>query len=242
MNNKVFVISTETEDSVFHQYHPVTAYLCKLNADSYATSPSQEKSDSFMNNNKEKVTAMMAKVLTLTNQSFSHLTQLITVREKELEVEGAKKQVKKEQSTHQKSSNKWLSLNYIELSTSDKNTLSRGQWLNDKHIAMAHELIKYQFPVFNGFMCTLQQRSKPLPETTNALQIIHIRESHWALMSTIDCSPGEVKLYDSIYLKVSADTETIIAKLLHTNAKAITENYECGQAGWSTRLCPFCNS
>lgn len=52
------------------------------------------------------------------------------------------------------------------------------------------------------------------------LQIIHIRESHWAAIKMVDNK--EVLLYDSAYTTISMDTVDIITKLIHSMESAAT--------------------
>ena len=52
--------------------------------------------------------------------------------------------------------------------------------------------------------------------------MIHVCDSHWALVSTIGCPEGVVKLYDSFYTSLSSKTATIIAQLLRHKHLSIT--------------------
>ena len=119
-------------------------------------------------------------------------------------------------------SNVWVSFKQLQLNQDDKRILANGQWLNDKHISMAQNLIQNQFPKLNGLMSSLLQLSKPLPNSTNALQVINTGRSHWVLISTIDCLQGEVRLYDPLYTSLSSETKTIIAQLMRTEKPSVT--------------------
>ena len=100
-------------------------------------------------------------------------------------------------------SNIWVSFKQLQLNQDDKRILANGQWLNDKHISMAQSLIQNQFPKLNGLMSSLLQLNKPVPNSTNALQVINTGRSHWVLISTINCLQGEVRLYDPLYTSLS---------------------------------------
>ena len=55
-----------------------------------------------------------------------------------------------------------------------------------------------------------------LSETSvqNKLQIVYCRtRHHWIVASTLNCSPGEVKVYDSLFYYCAEETECIIANL-----------------------------
>ena len=54
------------------------------------------------------------------------------------------------------------------------------------------------------------------------LQIIHIGSNHWAAISTIGCTEGTVKLYDSLYSSIGSETITIIASLFRFLTQSFT--------------------
>ena len=57
-----------------------------------------------------------------------------------------------------------------------------------------------QFPDYDGELQTtlLQQRSRALAQSANAMQVIHIHERrHCAVISPIGCDNSTVKYYDS---------------------------------------------
>ena len=53
----------------------------------------------------------------------------------------------------------------------------------------------------------LQQRFKI------GIQIIHTRGNHWIVASTVGCSEGEVKVYNSLYQSVHDDTRSLVINL-----------------------------
>ena len=99
------------------------------------------------------------------------------------------------------------------LSNDEKKTVTKGQWLSDNHIGFAQSLICHQFKgKINGLQQTLLQYKKPLKQRNMVIQIIHINGNHWALITTIDCPEGTVKIYDPLYNLLSIK---IIANLIH---------------------------
>jgi hypothetical protein len=38
------------------------------------------------------------------------------------------------------------------------------------------------------------------------VQIIHVRKTHWAVVSTVGCPSGVVRVYDSLYKTLSEET------------------------------------
>ena len=101
-----------------------------------------------------------------------------------------------------------------------------GQQLSDVEINFAHQLLKEQFPKINGLICTLYQEKKAvLSETSvqNKLQIVYCRtRHHWIAASTLNCSLGEVKVYDSLFYYCDEETKCIIAKLFQCGPSKVT--------------------
>ena len=60
-----------------------------------------------------------------------------------------------------------------------------GKELSDLHINASQELLKEQFKHINGLQSTLFQLKRPLANTSDILQIIHVNGNHWAVVSTI---------------------------------------------------------
>ena len=58
---------------------------------------------------------------------------------------------------------KWIEFGRESLTLQDKESLVKGEWLNDRHISMAQILIKAKFLNLNGLHNTLYQK-KPLNE------------------------------------------------------------------------------
>lgn len=117
-----------------------------------------------------------------------------------------------EENEEEKHVKEWIEFKKHRLTMQDRQVISKGEWLVDKHISFAQTLIKDKFPTINGLKCT-QYQTKQLLHLENVLQIIHIGSNHWAVISTIGCTEGTVKLYDSLYTSIGSETITIIASL-----------------------------
>ena len=128
----------------------------------------------------------------------------------------------------------WLSLNHLDLTEADRDIITSGEKLNDKHINFAQEILKRQFRKLQGLQSTLclSKLRAPLP-ATGTLQIIHSRGNHWIVASTVACSAGEVMVYDSLYSGLDQPTMELILQLfgsdvivsLHSNLVAKTVEY-----------------
>ena len=87
--------------------------------------------------------------------------------------------------------------------------------LNDKHINYSQEMLKVQFKDAGiaGLQSTLTLSKQTSRISSNKyLQIIHCRQNHWTVTSTIGSNP-EVLIYDFIYESVDKATLDIIKQL-----------------------------
>ena len=99
------------------------------------------------------------------------------------------------------------------LTNDDRRILATGQKLTDQHINYAQTLLRLQFPNVNGLQSTLyQSRSKGF-KANSTLQVIHSRGNHWVVASTIQCVPGEVKVFDSVYTSLDDGTNQTIQRM-----------------------------
>ena len=70
------------------------------------------------------------------------------------------------------------------------------------------------------------------------MQILNVSNLHWCVVSTIDCNPDEVKVYDTMYRKVQSSTIPIIASFVFCTRTSLTisvvdvgrqsNRYDCG--------------
>ena len=91
-----------------------------------------------------------------------------------------------------------------------------GQMVTDLHINLAQSLLKRQFDKLNGLNNTLYQAQRVTrTETTvaNKIQIIHCKEHHWIVATTVNCAPGNIKVYDSVFSSVDHETREVIYNL-----------------------------
>ena len=62
-SDRTFILNTEKDEVVVHQYQPTSSYLCTLTHDSFETTVCEEESSSFMKQNESKGIAMHGKVV-----------------------------------------------------------------------------------------------------------------------------------------------------------------------------------
>ena len=142
----------------------------------------------------------------------------------------------------------WVVCNGFRLTTKEKQLLDNGGELTDRIIDAACSLLKKQFPYYGGLQTTLlQQRSRALSQSSNAMQVIHVHERrHWAVISTIGCDNSTVKYYDSFYRDISVQTVQTIVSLLNPcksiNAQIMDVQPQKGAADCGLYCLSYCVS
>ena len=111
----------------------------------------------------------------------------------------------------------WINNVAYTLNCCDKEiVLSRRGWLTDKIICAAQMPLLQFFPNMAGLQPpTLQKVFGFHAHSGEFVQIIHVRNNHWALVSTVGCQSGVVRVYDSLYKTLSKETEYLIANMIH---------------------------
>ena len=89
------------------------------------------------------------------------------------------------------------------------------------HVNFAQALLKQQHNTISGLGSSLLLPSVKSPLPTPSLQIMHCRGNHWLVVSTIGCSAGAVKVYDSLYSSLDKATEGLICKVFAADAANI---------------------
>ena len=101
----------------------------------------------------------------------------------------------------------WVRFGSIVLSFAEKVVITSCQELNDLHINFAQEIFKQQSPYKTGFNSTLlvssrHEEVRRCPE----IQILHVRNNHWCVASSIMSADGVVVMYDSLYDSLDSST------------------------------------
>ena len=105
-----------------------------------------------------------------------------------------------EEQRHSLPSQSWLP--HLNLNQEDKNILESGQWLTDKHIVAAQNLLRKQFPHIQGLQPPyLEQKNLFKPMPSSGVQIVNENSQHWACLSTLSSPPQAIDLYDSLKTK-----------------------------------------
>ena len=92
--------------------------------------------------------------------------------------------------------------------------------LTDVEINFAQQLLKAHFTSINGLESTLHQQLQKnatvlLKDSIwNRIQILFCKErKHWIVATTVNCSPNEVKVYDSLFQYLDKDSLQLIERL-----------------------------
>ena len=109
----------------------------------------------------------------------------------------------------------WLRVGGIKLTINDRDSITRGERLNDMVINVAQRLLKSQFPKIKGLNSTLLQAKKTYNTfENNKVQIIHSRGDHWIVAATVGGEKGnQVKVYDSLYESIDDGTHKVISNI-----------------------------
>ena len=101
----------------------------------------------------------------------------------------------------------WLSK--LNLTKSDREILRSDAWLNDNIIHAAQSLLREQTKgsVFGwrSTQCAKNYSFKPIPSRSPFVQVLHVAECHWVVVSNVDpkeggCFTNSVAYYDSGWL------------------------------------------
>ena len=135
----------------------------------------------------------------------------------------------------------WLFLDSckIKLYLGDKLLIRNGQKLNDKHINFAQCLLKSQYPTVDGLNCMLYQHKMKLDCSKTVVQIVHILDDHWIVVSNVDSAFDEVRIYDSFYPTIHEETKDFINSMFDGKISRLTMAAMQKQEG-STDCGVFC--
>ena len=111
----------------------------------------------------------------------------------------------------------WVNNGAYTLNCRDREVvLSRRGWLTDKIICAAQMILLQFFPNMAGLQPpTLQRVFAFQVPSGEFVQIIHVRNNHWCVVSTAGCQSGVVHVYDSLYKTLSKETVYLIASMVH---------------------------
>ncbi|XP_065650019.1 uncharacterized protein LOC136078332 isoform X1 [Hydra vulgaris] len=129
--------------------------------------------------------------------------------------------------------------------------ISNGQMLNDKVIHFCQQLMSLQLNIDVGLQDPIkgQVLSFHIYTSTPFVQILHDGNLHWICVTTYDCKPGEIYIFDSLFHgSVSMQTKRQICAILHCQQKNLvlkvlpvqqqTNGVDCGiyAVAWARQI------
>ena len=116
----------------------------------------------------------------------------------------------------------WRTVGSTTLTTKHKEDLESSNWLDDKLMHAAQQLLQQQHPHVRGLQDTIQQLTHTFDvHTGEFVQCLCLGSVHWITVSTIGCLPSVVHVYESMNMPLSSSVKKIMAELMHTEGRQI---------------------
>ena len=109
------------------------------------------------------------------------------------------------------------------LTNSDREVvLSPTGRLTDEIICAAQVLLLQIFPNMAGLQPPVLQKVLQFHvHSGEFVQIVHVRNNHWCVASTVGCESGVIHVYDSLYRSLSRETLCLIASMVYSPSSAL---------------------
>ena len=97
--------------------------------------------------------------------------------------------------------------------------LSPTGWLTDKIICAAQMILLQFFPNMAGLQPPVLQKVFQFHvHSGEFVQIMHVRNNHWCVVSTVGCESGVIRVYDSLFKSVSRETLRLIVSMVYSQS------------------------
>lgn len=106
----------------------------------------------------------------------------------------------------------WVDSFGIRLKKADRESIIKGDKLNDLVIDFAQFLLKRQFGVCGLRSTLLQSKDENVQPIARQLQILHVRQDHWIVASTLS-GGSAVKVYDTVYSDIDEATKACLLRI-----------------------------
>ena len=112
----------------------------------------------------------------------------------------------------------WVNCGAYTLSRSDEGIiLSPRGWLTDNIVSAAQMLLLQFHPRTTGLQPPALQKVFAFHvHSGEFVQIVHVRNNHWCVVSTVGCDSGVICVYDSLYRSLSSDLAHLIASMVYS--------------------------
>ena len=111
----------------------------------------------------------------------------------------------------------WVNNGAYKLSRSDEGIISSPRrWLTDEIISAAQMLLLQFYPSMAGLQPPVLQKVFAFQvHTGEFVQIVHVGNNHWCMVSTVGYESGVIRVYDSLYKTLSKDLVHLIANMVY---------------------------
>ena len=110
----------------------------------------------------------------------------------------------------------------IELTATDKQVISSGQWLNDV-ISAWQRMLAQKFPEIGGLEDTIKQNAARFSvKKGKFVQVMNLGGCHWVAVSNIGCDEDVINWMDSLHGLPTSTAKRQIADILHSPLPVIT--------------------
>ena len=101
----------------------------------------------------------------------------------------------------------------IQLFTEDKLMIGEYHWLKDCYTNFVQGMLRVQSPKCDGVKNTLLQNQVRLTKANKIVQILHIHNNHWVVISNVHCSGNDLSMYDIIYDDICTSAMALVRKM-----------------------------
>ena len=121
----------------------------------------------------------------------------------------------------------WTTIGETTLLEEEKSILMNREWLNDKIIKAGMHLLKTAFPYICGFQDPMLQVTNTfnIQKITEFIQCLNVAGMHSITIATVGCTPGTIRVYNSLNKKLTKALKNTVADLLHSSTKKIEMEY-----------------
>ena len=110
----------------------------------------------------------------------------------------------------------------IQLTVNDRNVITCGYRLNDKHINFALGILKAQFPTIEGLKLTILQSRFKFDSSKHIVQVLHVHGDHWITISNLRCDSSRIVVYDSVYSSIDTRVKDFFNSMFSADLQILT--------------------
>ena len=117
----------------------------------------------------------------------------------------------------------WKKQDGIELTTTDKQVISSGKWLNDNVISAWQRMLAKKFPEIGGLEDTIKQNAASFSANKGKfVQVMNLGGCHWVAVSNVGCDEDVINWMDSLHGLPISTVKREVADILHSPLPVVT--------------------